>query len=135
VLAQYRKRLTNDHGWEVSLRCGRCGADAVPNFHGWTASQAINFGNKPTIYANLECPKCGEDMKEAAGEKLVALFAEEATPAKFKQMVLQFIVVQKPLLPGFQRNICFSRIKSQRASPRCVSDANNSRQAVSVAIR
>ena len=54
---------------------------------------AHNFGNKPTIYANLECPKCGEEMKEVAGEKLVALFAEEATPAKFKQMVLLFIVV------------------------------------------
>ena len=93
MLAQYRKRLTNDHGWEVSFPCGRCGADAVPNFHGWTPSQAINFGNKPTIYANLECPKCGDDMKEVAGEKLVALFAEEATPAKFKQMALLFIVV------------------------------------------
>ena len=48
-------------------------ADAVPIFHGWTPSQVINFGNTPTIYANLECPKCGEDMKEVAGEKLVAL--------------------------------------------------------------
>jgi hypothetical protein len=42
---------------------------------------------------------------------------------------------QKSVLPGFQRNICFSRIKSQRASPRCVSDANNSCQAVSKATR
>jgi hypothetical protein len=31
--------------------------------------------------------------QEVAGEKLVALFAEDATPAKFKQMVLLFIVV------------------------------------------
>ena len=91
TLAKYRERLINDHGWEVPLRCGRCGADAVPIYHGWTPSQVINFGNTPTIYANLECPKCGEDMKEVAGEKLVALFADLATPAKFKQMVLLLI--------------------------------------------
>jgi DNA-directed RNA polymerase subunit RPC12/RpoP len=91
MLTKYRERLKNEHGWEVPLRCSRCGADAVPIFHGWTPSQVINFGNKPTIYANLECPKCGENMKELAGEKLVEMFAEERTSAKFKQMLVLFI--------------------------------------------
>jgi hypothetical protein len=63
----------HEHGWEVPLRCDRCGADSVPNFHGWTPSLVINFGNKPTIYANLECPECGENMKAVAGEKLVEM--------------------------------------------------------------
>jgi hypothetical protein len=56
MLTTYRQRLMQEHGWEVPLRCGRCGSDSVPNFHGWTPSQVINFGNKPTIFANLECP-------------------------------------------------------------------------------
>ena len=87
MLAKYRQRLMHEHGWEVPLRCDRCGTDADPIFHGWTPSQVINFGNKPTIYANLECPKCGESLKEIGGEKLVEMFADERTPAKFKQLV------------------------------------------------
>jgi hypothetical protein len=38
-----------------------------------------------------ECPKCGENMREVAGEKLVEMFADERTPAKFKQMLVMFI--------------------------------------------
>jgi len=91
MLATYRQRLMHEHGWEVPLRCGRCGTDSVPNFHAWTPSQVINFGNKPTIYANLECPKCSESMKEIAGEKLVEMFAGATTPARFKLLVALFI--------------------------------------------
>jgi hypothetical protein len=43
MLTEYRERLKNEHGWKVPLRCGRCGADGVPIFHGWTPSLVINF--------------------------------------------------------------------------------------------
>jgi hypothetical protein len=91
MLATYRKRLMHEHGLEVPLRCGRCGTDSVPNFDDWTPSHVINFGYKPTIYANLECPKCGESMKEIAGEKLVEMFADERALAKYKLLVPLFI--------------------------------------------
>jgi DNA-directed RNA polymerase subunit RPC12/RpoP len=77
---------------KMLTKCGRCGADSVPLYHGWTPSQVINFGNHPTIYANVECPRCGENMREVAGEKLVDLFVDERTPAKVKQMLALFVV-------------------------------------------
>ena len=67
MLAKYRERMQHEHGWEVELRCQRCGSDAMPIFKGWTPSLAINYGNRPTIYANLECPRCGEDLRRGRG--------------------------------------------------------------------
>ena len=93
MLAKYQERMKHEHDWEVALRCDRCGADVVPIFRGWTPSLAINLRNKPTIYADLECPRCGEHMKEIAGKKLVEMFADETTPARFKQMQVIFIAV------------------------------------------
>jgi hypothetical protein len=93
MLAKCRERITHEHGWEVPRRCDRCGADSVPTVLGWTPTQAINFGNTPTIYADLQWPKCGETMKEIAGEKLVEMFADERTPAESRQMLALFIAV------------------------------------------
>jgi len=93
MFAKYQERLKHDHDWEVPLRCGRCGADSVPIMNGWTPSLAINLGDKPTIYADLECPKCAENLKEIAGEKLVEMFADESTHTKFKQLIALFIAV------------------------------------------
>ena len=90
MLAKYQERLRHEHGWEVPLRCHWCGADSVPNYLGWTPSQIINWADKPTIYANLECPKCGHDVKETAGEKLVELFADKKTDPQFKRVAALF---------------------------------------------
>src|SRR5271168_2082714 len=99
--ARYNQRLQHEHGWEVELQCPVCGAVAVPRFGGWTPSGAINFGNKATIYANLNCPRCGADLKEEAGRKLVELYAEVSIPVRNRRLMRLFIVlvVGATLLP------------------------------------
>jgi hypothetical protein len=73
---KYRQRMQHEHDWEVELRCPACGLLAHPVFRGWTPSHAVSFGNRPTIYASLDCPACGAGLKATAGEKLVELFAD-----------------------------------------------------------
>lgn len=99
--ARYNQRLQHEHGWEVELQCPVCGTIAVPRFGGWTPSSTINFGNRATVYANLNCPRCGADVKEAAGTKLVELFADVSIPARNRRVTMLFIVlvVGATLLP------------------------------------
>lgn len=100
LLARYRERMQHEHGWEVEVRCPTCGAVTVPTFRGWTPGGAINFGDRPTIYANLECPRCGADLKAAAGETLVELFGGVPIPTANRRLMGQFITlwVGLPLL-------------------------------------
>lgn len=78
--ARQGAKLEHTHGWEVELACSHCGLVAVPDFAGWTPSTAVRFGPRPTIYANLSCPRCRRDLRDAAGKELVGLFAEVGPP-------------------------------------------------------
>lgn len=91
--ARYRERLQHTHGWEAELRCPACGVVALPAFNGWTPSDAINFGDTPTIYADLTCRSCGADLRQAAGTKLVELFANVGMPPKNKRLMATFIAL------------------------------------------
>ena len=57
----------------------------MPLYQGWKPAGAIHFGDKPTIFANLNCPQCGADLKEAAGKKLVELFTDVAVPKAYRE--------------------------------------------------
>jgi len=93
MLARYRERMQHQHAWEVELTCPACGFTGLPVFHGWTPSNAVNFGKKATIYANLTCPQCQADLKEAAAKKLVELFADVAVPPRNRQVMARFLAV------------------------------------------
>jgi hypothetical protein len=93
--------LQHIHGWEVELQCPACGKVALPVFNGWTPSHAINFGDRPTIYADLTCRSCGADLRHAAGTKLVELFADVGVPPRNRWLMATFIVIILAfLLPG-----------------------------------
>jgi hypothetical protein len=96
--ARYRERLQHTHGWEAELRCPACGVVALPAFNGWTPSNAINFGETPTIYADLTCRSCGADLRQAASTKLVELFADVGVPTRNKRLMATFIA----LILGFE---------------------------------
>jgi hypothetical protein len=90
--------MQHTHGWEVELRCPACGVVALPAFNGWTPSYAINFGDTPTIYADLTCRSCDADLRQAAGTKLVELFATVGVPPRNKRLMATFIA----LIFGFE---------------------------------
>jgi hypothetical protein len=91
MLTRYNERLRHRHGWAVELTCPACGVTAVPAMNGWTPSLAVNFGNTPTVYANLRCPSCGADLRGEAGEKLVELFAGVPTPPANRRLLAGFV--------------------------------------------
>lgn len=91
--ARYRERLQHTHAWKVELRCPACGVVALPVFNGWTPSHALNFGDAPTIYADLDCPACGAGLRQAAGTKMVELFAEVGVPPRNKRLMATFIAL------------------------------------------
>jgi hypothetical protein len=88
LLTKYRERLKQQHGWEVELKCPHCGTVAVPVFNGWSPTYAMGFGNTPTIYANLNCPKCGAGLRDAAASKLVELFSDVQIPGKNRRLIV-----------------------------------------------
>lgn len=93
LITKYGERMQHQHAWEVELNCPACGVTAVPVFHGWTPSYAINVGNTPTIYANLTCPRCGADLRGTAGKKLVERFADESIPPRNRQVLIRFLAI------------------------------------------
>ncbi len=99
LMARYKERVQHQHGWEVELQCPQCNHEGVPEYVGWTPSSAINLGDTPTIYANLSCPQCGHDLKDAAGEKLRELFKDVSIPPRNKGLLYGLIlaVVGLPL--------------------------------------
>jgi hypothetical protein len=92
LLDKYRERVQHEHGWEVTLRCPNCHQESVPQYIGWTPSNAVNFGDTPTIYANLSCPECGADLKAEAGQKLQELFQDVVIPPRNKGLLYGFIL-------------------------------------------
>ena len=84
--------LAHEHGWEVLLRCPRCGIEAEPACDGWTPNRAIHFGKTPTVFANVSCAECSADLGEAAGKKLVELFGDVATNATNRRVIVVFAI-------------------------------------------
>ncbi|MCL4202632.1 MAG: hypothetical protein KJ000_09060 [Pirellulaceae bacterium] len=97
---QYNQRLQHQHGWEVELDCPVCGNHGPPDYAGWTPDSGTCFGTGSTIFANVCCPRCGQDLKQQAGEKLIELFSHVPTPARNRCLVALFIgiLVGLPLL-------------------------------------
>ena len=93
LLTRYRERLQNEHGWQVELECSQCGHVGLPKCDGWTPSNVIRLGDKPTIYANVTCPECGKSLKDEAGHKLVELFSGVVTSAQNKRLLYGFVLV------------------------------------------
>ncbi len=93
ILAKYRERLEHNHGWQVPLICTKCGHEGVPRYDGWTPSTAIRFGDRPTIYADLYCEKCGRDLREEAEVALVDTFSQQPTDLRNKRLLWGMIVV------------------------------------------
>ena len=85
------QRLQHQHGWEVELRCPACGNRSLPDYTDWTPDSTIHFGTRPTIFANVCCPRCGQDLKQQAGEKLIELFSHVPTPARNRWLIALFI--------------------------------------------
>lgn len=100
LLKEYKRRLQHQHGWEVELECPICGHCGQPDYDGWTPNSAMKFGDRPTIFANVTCHKCGQDLRQAAGDKLVEVFSGVPTAARNRQMLIAFIglIVGVPLL-------------------------------------
>jgi hypothetical protein len=93
LMKRYRRVIQHEHGWEVELGCPHCGITALPVYDGWAPSSAINYGKVPTIYARLHCPRCGHDLKRAAGEKLVELFSGVSVPPAARRVMLAFLLL------------------------------------------
>ena len=102
ILAKYRKRLEHKHGWRVPLVCNHCGHEGVPRYDGWTPSTAISFGDQPTIYADLFCEKCGQELRNEAGAMLVGIFSRQPTDMRNRRLLWLMIAVIGflPLLLG-----------------------------------
>ena len=92
LLQAYNEQLRHEHGWEVPLTCPKCNHEGRPRYDGWTPGSTMNFGNTPTIYANLFCSDCGFDLHEAAGAKLVEMYSDVSIPAKNRQLIWCFVL-------------------------------------------
>lgn len=116
-LRHYRQLMRNEHGWEVPVLCPVCTAAAVPTFNGWTPSASIGLGNRPTIYANLTCPKCAAPVRSAAQSALVELFSNVAVPESNRRMLKWYVgyaVATSLILLGALAALAVAR---QRAVP------------------
>ncbi len=92
ILERYRSALRLQHGWEVDLTCRECGHSGLPRYEGWEPNGAINLGNAPTMFARVSCASCERDLRSVAGEKLVAMFSDQAIPATNKRMIFCFVL-------------------------------------------
>jgi hypothetical protein len=99
-LQRYRNRLQHEHGWQVEVKCSNCGHTALPSLKGWTPSRALHFGDRPTVFANVACSNCGDDLREEAGDRLVSLFAGVAAPTVNSRLIAWFwgLVIGVPFL-------------------------------------
>ena len=98
LLSRYRSRLEHQHGWEVELRCPRCGVSAVPRFLGWTPATNYRLDEMAKVYADLACPRCAADLRTPAEEKLVELFGPVPIVSGNKRLLAGFVVAVLVLL-------------------------------------
>lgn len=92
-LAEYRKTLEHEHGWEVELNCTTCGYSGLPTYEGWQPGYSMSFGTTPTVFARLECPACGRDLEPEAGAALVELFSQEKIPKANRSILVALVVI------------------------------------------
>ncbi len=111
LFGKYRERIQHQHGWEVELRCPRCHHEDLPQYVGWTPSRSINTGDTPTIYANLLCPQCGQDLKKPAADKLRELFRDVSIPPRNKSLLSIFLFVMIGL-PIMMAGILFAGVRA-----------------------
>jgi len=97
-LAGYRQSMEHKHGWGVELDCPACGYRGVPVYRGWSPGYAMGFGNKPTIYAILECPRCARDLEPEASSRLVELFSDVSIPRANRRLLACFFLVSALLV-------------------------------------
>lgn len=88
----FSSTLRHENGWGVALTCQQCGFEGNPVFLGWTPSRAIHFGNTATIFANLSCPQCSANLRNAAALKLPELFAGIPIPKANKRITAYFLL-------------------------------------------
>lgn len=104
-LQDARQSARHTHGWEVPLVCDRCGHQGLPTFTGWTSRRDIRFGTRPTVFANLHCPRCKADLTRVAGQQLVALFGDVRLGAANRRLIVIAVglglVLPALLLVGF----------------------------------
>ncbi len=98
IFKKYRETMQHQHGWQVELECSKCAWSGIPVYNGWKPGLAMNFGQKPTIYADLNCPECGSELKNEAGKKLVELFTEISITGINKRLLIGFIAILIGLL-------------------------------------
>lgn len=90
-LAEYRKTLEHEHGWEVELNCTACGYSGLPTYKGWQPGYSMSFGMTPTLFARLECPACGRDLEPEAATALIELFSREKIPKVNRSILIAFV--------------------------------------------
>jgi hypothetical protein len=67
--------LDHEHGWGLNLSCPVCGWTGVPKYTGDAAVGAsMHMPTETVVSANLACYECGNDMGDAAKEKLSEMF-------------------------------------------------------------
>ena len=100
LIGGYGQRLRHQHGWEVQLACAICGHRGLPNYEGRTPSSDVTFEDRPTVFANLTCYQCGQDLTQKASEKILELFSDVPSPTRNKLLLLTFIglMVGLPML-------------------------------------
>jgi hypothetical protein len=97
-LERYRERMTHTHAWDVPLACSRCGYEGPVNYQGFRPNLAVNWGQRPTIYALVSCTSCGKDLRAEAGDALVALFKQVKMQRGNRRLISQGLVGLAALL-------------------------------------
>ena len=100
IFKRYKELMQHKHGWELELGCPKCNWQGKPNYQGWTPSRAMSLGKSCKIYANLTCPRCGNNLKEEAAKRLTEMFSGIPTSAENKRFLFWFIIfiIGVPLL-------------------------------------
>lgn len=103
---RYHRERPLEHGWEMELACPSCGAMELPVFHGLSPN-AIGFGKTPAIFANLNCAKCGTDLKRAAESKLVELFSSVRMPKGNRRLIIGFVALAVAMVAAMAFGLLF----------------------------
>ncbi len=92
MMQKYAEAMKMNHGWEEELDCPQCQKKVKPIYQGWVPNNKMNFGNTPTIFANITCPGCNLSLREQAGRKLVELFSSVPLPQNNKKLIVNFSI-------------------------------------------
>ena len=100
LIERYRQALEQHHDWLMELTCPRCHHVGIPRRQGWSETLAVNWGDNPTVFMNLNCTECGADLKEAAAQKLRDEFGQVEISRQNRRMIRRFFlfILGVPLL-------------------------------------